>query len=197
MKKMKIDMKKIIIIITPILLLFLTGCLKDTPLNDFASTAKPILELPYHGLEGVAKDAVLTAGQVDPIVIPIVVNLASKDPLTTDINFTLAIDDALRGEYNATGGVQYDPLPDSTYSFAVTAGTINAGKRLDTLYLTVYPDKVDPTVNYMLPIKISDAPGVTVSGNFGVAYFHMIGNPIAGNYTWDFYRWNVQIHWVH
>ena len=42
----------------------------------------------------------------------------------------------------------------------------------------------------MLPVKIADASGETISGNFGVAYLHTIGNPLAGNYTWDFYRWN-------
>ena len=183
-------MKKIIGICAGVsFLISLTGCLKDDPLNDFKSTAKPILELPYHGLEGLASDAVLTAGKTDPIVTPIVVNIASVDPLSSTVNFTLAIDDALRTQYNAGGGVQYEPLPDSTYSFTQTSGTINAGSRLDTLYVTFFPEKIDPTVNYMLPIKIADASGQTISGNFGAAYYHMIGNPLAGNYNWTFSRW--------
>ena len=45
------------------LLISLAGCLKDDPLNDFASTAKPIVEMPYHGLEGFSGDALLAAGQ--------------------------------------------------------------------------------------------------------------------------------------
>ena len=185
-------MKKFISICAGVsFLVSLTGCLKDDPLNDFKSTAKPILELPYHGLEGFSSDAVLTAGQVDPIVTPIVVNVASVDPLSSSVNFTLTVDDALRTQYNATGGVQYEALPDSTYSFTEKSGTINAGSRLDTLYVTFFPEKVDPAINYMLPIKISDASGQTISGNFGAAYYHMIGNPLAGNYTWDFYRWNA------
>jgi len=190
MKKMKIDMKKFISICAVVsFLISLTGCLKDDPLNDFKSTAKPIIELPYHGLEGFASDAVLAAGKVDPIVQPIVVNIASVDPLSSSVNFTLAVDDALRTQYNATGGVQYEALPDSTYSFTEKSGTISAGSRLDTLYVTFFPEKVNPTINYMLPIKIADASGQTISGNFGAAYFHMIGNPLAGNYNWDFKRW--------
>src|SRR6185436_21075577 len=103
MKKMKIDMKKIISICVAVsLLISLTGCLKDDPLNDFASTAKAIVEMPYHGLEGFSKDAVLTAGQVDPIVIPIVVNVASVYPLSRDLNVTLAVDDAIRNQYNSS-----------------------------------------------------------------------------------------------
>ncbi|HEY0433081.1 MAG TPA: DUF1735 domain-containing protein, partial [Chitinophagaceae bacterium] len=158
-------MKKILLLILPVaFLVSFTGCLKDDAPVDFKSTAKPIVELPYHGLEGLATDAILTAGQVDPIVIPIVVNVASEYPLNSDTKITLAIDDALRTSFNSGGGVQYDPLPDSTFTFPETSGTIKAGSRLDTLYLTVYPDKVDPTVNYMLPIKIADASGETISG---------------------------------
>ena len=53
-------MKKIISICVAVsLLISLTGCLKDDPLNDFASTAKPIVEMPYHGMEGFSGDAVL------------------------------------------------------------------------------------------------------------------------------------------
>ena len=75
-------MKKIISISAAFLLvIFLTGCLKDKALNDFSSTAKPIAEMPYHGLEGFSGDAVLTAGVVDPIVVPLIVNVASVYPL--------------------------------------------------------------------------------------------------------------------
>jgi hypothetical protein len=190
MKKMKIDMKKIICICgVGALLTSLTGCLKDDPLNDFDSTAKAIVELPYHGLEGFASDAVLTAGRTDTIEEDLVVNVASVYPLSTDVNFTVAVDDALRGQYNAQGGVQYEQLPDSTFSFTETTGTIKAGSRLDTLHISFYPGKVDPAINYMLPIKITDASGQTISGNFGAVYYHMIGNPLAGNYIWDFKRW--------
>ena len=159
-------MKKFISICAGVsFLISLTGCLKDDPLNDFKSTAKPIIELPYHGLEGFASDAVLAAGKVDPIVQPIVVNIASVDPLSSSVNFTLAVDDALRTQYNATGGVQYEALPDSTYSFTEKSGTISAGSRLDTLYVTFFPEKVDPTINYMLPIKIADGQTAPASEN--------------------------------
>jgi hypothetical protein len=78
------------------------GCLKDDPRNDFASTAKPIVELPYHGMEGFTTDALLAAGQPSPYAVPIIVNIASTDPLATDLNVTLAVDDALRIQYNTS-----------------------------------------------------------------------------------------------
>jgi Domain of unknown function (DUF1735) len=182
-------MKKIVSIIS-VLSVMMAGCLKDKAVVDF-STISPVVELPYHGLEGFSGDAVLTAGQTDPIVVPIIVNLASVNPLSKDINITLAVDDAIRTQYNGTGGVQYEQLPDSTYTFAEKTGVIKAGSRLDTLYVTVFPEKVDPTINYMLPVKIADASGTTISGNFGIAYLHMIGNPLAGPFQWAWTRFNA------
>jgi len=44
--------------------------------------------------------------------------------------------------------------------------------------------------SYMLPISITAAPGTTISGNLGTIYFHIVGNPIAGAYTWNWTRWN-------
>src|SRR6185295_3243659 len=38
---------------------------------------------------------------------------------------------------------------------------------------------------------ISDASGETISGNFGITYLHMIGNPLAGGYQWAWTRWNA------
>ena len=70
------------------------------------------------------------------------------------MNVTLAVDDALRTQYNASGaGLQYEALPDSTYTFDVKTGTIKAGSRLDTLYVHLLTDKLDFTHNYMLPVK--------------------------------------------
>lgn len=186
----KIDMKKILFLFSISSLLVLTGCLKDKPLNDFSKIGT-IIELPYHGLEGFSSDAVLVAGQTDPIVMELVVNIASTYPLNKDLTVTIGVDDAKRTAYNAKGGVQYTALPNDAYALSATTATIKAGSRQAKFTVTVYPDKVpDPTVNYMFAVSIKDAQGETISGNFGTAYYHIIGNPIAGDYNWDFYRWN-------
>lgn len=183
-------MKKILFLFSISSLLVLTGCLKDKPLNDF-STVGTIIELPYHGLEGFASDAVLVAGQTNPIVLDLVVNIASTYPLNKDLTVTIGVDDAKRTAYNAKGGVQYQALPSNAFALSATTAVIKAGSRQAKFKVTVYPDKVpDPTVNYMFAVSIKDAQGQTISGNFGTAYYHIIGNPIAGGYTWDFYRWN-------
>jgi hypothetical protein len=43
----------------------------------------------------------------------------------------------------------------------------------------------------MAPISIVDASGKGLSANLNTVYFHTIGNPLAGQYSYDFYRWNV------
>ncbi len=57
----------------------------------------------------------------------------------------MQVNDALRVAYNAANTVQYDALPDSTWSFPAPSGTIAAGQRLDTLHVIFYPSKIDTT----------------------------------------------------
>jgi hypothetical protein len=193
-------MKKLLIILF-ILPVFFSSCLKDTTITTdggLASISTMAELVSYNtpgnygaGLEHFGADAVLTAGQTAPIVIPIAVNIASN-PVKSDVKTTLAINDAARVTYNGSNTTKFNALPDSCYSFASKIATVKAGYNLDTVYLTIYPAKVDPSQNYMLPVTLTDASGLSISSNFSTAYFHMIGNPLAGNYTWNFTRWNNQ-----
>ncbi len=187
-------MKKIL---TAIILLSaaLTSCLKDDTINSVGlKNNGTFIEIPYSGLENFSQSAVLTAGVTDPIILPIVLNVANTNGklFTNDVTVTLAYDDAARTTYNAqpASPVKYDALPDSTYSFKTKTGIIKAGQALDTVYITFYPDKIDPSKNYMAAISIKDAQGQGISGNFSTVYFHTIGNPIAGNYNQEWIRYN-------
>jgi hypothetical protein len=42
----------------------------------------------------------------------------------------------------------------------------------------------------MLPVTLTDASGVPISGNLSTIYLHIIGNPIAGAYTQEWIRYN-------
>jgi len=190
---------------TCLLLLFALGsCVKDR--NDLAtdfSTIQPIVEI-RDNISGVGNDAGLANfGKAalnftsDPDTISFYVNLASVNVMNHDISVTLGIDDAARVAYNADAlaadpnAVQYDAFPDSAFSFTQTQATIPAGLRVALVSVVFYPSKIpDPTKSYMLPISVTDASGITISGNFGTIYYHVIGNPLAGNYLQDFYRWN-------
>jgi hypothetical protein len=184
-------MKKILSVII-ILSVFLTSCLKDTTINSAGAlpSVPTVIQLPYKGLANFAQNAVLTAGVTDPIVEAIVINVAGRSALASDLTVTLAVDDAVRTDYNATSAVKYDKMPDSCFSFPVKTTVIPAGHYLDTVYITFYPDKIDPTKNYMAAVAIKDAQGQVISGNFGIAYYHTIGNPLAGNYNSEWIRYN-------
>src|ERR1700730_10284994 len=43
----------------------------------------------------------------------------------------------------------------------------------------------------MLPVSLTDASGLTISGNLGTIYLHIIGNPLAGNTNWIYKRYNA------
>ena len=83
-------------------------------------------------------------------------------------------------------------MPDSLYKFISKSATIKAGQRIATLKIVFFPSKIDITKSYCLPVVIKDAGGKTISSNFGTIYYHVIGNPIAGAYNWDFIRINNQ-----
>jgi hypothetical protein len=188
-------MKKILSTIV-LLSFFLASCLKDSTINTKGGliSAGRSVEIQYSGLEYFSQKAVLTAGVTDPIIEPMVINIAAANgkAIEKDLTVTLAVDDAARVAYNAVADntVKYDAMPDSCYSLTEKTGIIKAGQYLDTLSITFYPDKIDPTKNYMAAISLKDAQGEPISGNFSTVYYHTIGNPLAGNYTWDFYRWN-------
>ena len=173
-------MKKISIFASLAATLFLTGCLKDTPNNDFG-TVGTIVEIPYSGLENFTSAALNLP--TDPTTISFVVNIASPYPLTSDLDVTLFVDEDKRTQYNAAGGAQYEAMPGNAYDFPVTKATIKAGSRQATFSVTFYNGKIDPSKNFMLPISIKDAGGKTISGNFGTLYYHAIGNPLAGSYN--------------
>ena len=168
----------------------LQSCLKDkNALTDFSEqSTQPIVEIPEGGMGNFGADALNLTSDPDTVIFH--VNLASTDFLNQDVKVTIGYDAAALASYNALGGLQYQKFPDSIYKLPTTQVTIKAGTRAVAIPLIMYPSKIDPTQNYMLPISITDASGVSKSGNFGTIYFHLIGNPLAGTYNWDFTRYN-------
>ena len=185
-------MKKILSAII-MLSFFLTGCLKDTTINsDGGLPSTPTtIQFTYSGLEYLGQASVLTAGVTDPITNNMIVNVAGRSALSKDLAITVGVDDAKRVTYNATSGTKYDAMPDSCYSLPVKTGIVKAGHYLDTLAVIFYPDKIDPSKNYMLPITLKDAEGQIIASNFSTYWYHTIGNPLAGNYNYDYSRWNT------
>jgi len=191
-------MKKRLYFISTVLLavtaLSLSSCLKDPRYVDF-SKAGNVVDFPLSGQSYFGADAITDAPADDAngtIVRQFAVNVATANPTTADTKITLAVDNAIVATYNALGGpVQYEEMPTDAYSFTATTVTVPAGKQSAVVSVTFYKNLLDPSKSYMLPIKIVGSPGYTVSGNFGIHYYHLIGNDFAGAWTQNFQRYNA------
>jgi hypothetical protein len=193
-------MKKILILIISIITVGLTGCLKDQFGTDLYATGQPILEFEWPqggggntigtGLQYFSGGALLYPQTDVADTTFFIVNLASTNTINKAINVTINVDaSALQANYS-NDSITYLPMPDSTYTILTPTGTIPAGQRQDTFYIVFYPSKIDPTQSYGLPITMTDAQSIPISGNFGHIYIHTIGNPISGLYDQEWIRWN-------
>jgi hypothetical protein len=121
------------------------------------------------------------------------VNYASTNVAPADETIGLTIDQTALATYNGSSTIQYELFPDSIYSFSATSISIVKGDNYSpAVPLVVYPDKIDATKNYMLPISVSTVPeGAGISANYKTIFYHLIGNPIAGSYDQEWKRWNA------
>ena len=186
-------------LIAGIFLLTMSACVKDRNEQgtDF-SNLQPLVEI-RDNISGVGNDAGLANfGKAslnftaDPDTVSFYVNLASVNVLNHDVTVTVDVSQDALDAYNADPAhtIKYDLMPDSVYSFIKKDVVIKAGERVDNVSIELYPSKIDPSKSYMLPVSITDAGGINISGNFGTIYYHLIGNPLAGNYYQSFYRYN-------
>jgi hypothetical protein len=175
-------MKKKLYLITTITLsaamLFLSSCLKDKTYVDFSKVGT-IVNFPLGGTPYFSQDAITSSA--DTITETFVVNISSPTAPTTATNITLAVDNTVVTSYDqANPAVAYQDVP--------TTATIAAGARTAQFSVTFYKSLLDPSKSYMLPIRITNAGGLNISGNQGIMYYHFIGNDFAGTYSWDYTR---------
>ena len=178
-------MKKVLLILSGVVLVA-SSCLKDKPNTDFSSIT-PIAELttastsgtPQAPVSGLAFWTGAAIAMNDTMTVPITVtftaNIASDYPLNVATPFTLAVDTPLVSSFNSSGTSPntFGVLPSSDYNFAVTTGTVPAGQRLDTFTVVVNPVPVPDSVYLMLPISITNAGSVEISGNLSTIYFNV------------------------
>ncbi|MGI4728728.1 MAG: DUF1735 domain-containing protein [Janthinobacterium lividum] len=174
-------MKKIIIILGVLTLAF-SSCLKDKPNVDFSNLGTTV-ELVESGKAYFSHDAITATS--DTIATTFQVNVASPSPPTSDVTVNLAVDNSL---IIADPAVGYVTMPTTAYKLSATTVTIKAGQRLANVTLTIYKNLLDASKSYQLPIKIVTTSVGIISGNFGVHYYHIIGNDFAGTYKHDYTR---------
>lgn len=175
-----------------IALTLLNSCVKSRDGRTDFSSLQPVVLIPEGGLSAFSSQALLFPGTDLADTTYFHVNYAATNVAGSDQKITLAIDQAAIVAYNAANPTQYVLFPDSIFNFSSKEITIKKGNNYsDLIPLIVFPSKIDPTKNYLLPISVKGVPaGSTVSGNFGTIFYHFIGNPIAGPYTQQWIRYN-------
>jgi hypothetical protein len=184
-----------------IAILSLASCLKKGDMNiDPEKTTGNIMELQFiengsgstinSGMQYFGGGALTYPGTDLADTATYNISLAGSGTLGKDLNVSVGVEPNKALDNFSSDSIKYVVMPDSLYHFIETTGTIKAGERIAPMKIIFYPAKMDPTVSYILPVVIKDAEGQNISGNFSTIYFHVIGNPIAGAYLWNYYRWN-------
>jgi hypothetical protein len=172
-----------------IALLFFSSCLKDARYFQPESVQSQVAYMPLSGLANFSADAITKSG-IDTITFA--VSIAAFNPLSAASTVTLAVDNTIVTTYNtANPGIAYQTVPATSFKLVTPTVTIPAGKNSALATVIVDRTGLDPSLSYMLPIKIANtSPSVPISANSGVHYYHIIGNDFAGTYKWEYKRFN-------
>ncbi len=200
--KRNINLKTLVALMMASSTLLLGSCVKNR--NDGAvdfSQLAPIVQIVEGGMKNFGASTLPVDLSLTSDTGYFRVNYAATTPAPTDITVTLAYDAAALAAYNAANPSSINQkFPDSIYNFVgPTTVVIKAGQSYsDPVKIAYYPQKIDPSKNYMFPISITNASGVNISGNFGTIYYHFIGNCLAGNYNvvGTRYNYNGVIGWT-
>jgi len=163
-----------------LIIMLLVSCLKKDNLPDFTKV-DPVIEFPLGG-PGLKFNS-LSAFSTDIVDTAVAVYLASPDPLDHDVTVNIQADPSIVSDYNTANGTSYISAPSNYYQIENTQVTIRTGYRIGRVKIKIYFNRFDLTKNYMIGLKIADAPGLLISGNFGkFIWAFNVRNPYEGNY---------------
>ncbi len=166
-----------------------SSCIKNKiPLETDFSGLQDHVDIVKGGLTYYSSAGVIFAG-TDTVNMTLIVNLASVNLPSAPVKVTIGVDAAKIAAYNAANNTSFQQVPEGSYNIASTVLTIPAGQQYAQTTISFYSDALDPSVSYMLPVSITDASGKALTANLNTAYYHIIGNPIAGTYEQYFSRW--------
>src|SRR5687768_7396089 len=186
-------MKKILMNIRyKALLLLLTfgafSCLNDEGYTDLANgVGNKNMILSWSGNSGTTANIIVQAGGTKADY-PMTVTLSSASAPSKDYTVTVVAEtDSLAYIAKINAGLAVDDrfwvLRDDAYDITSPTVNISKGERDAPFLITFYPDKIDKSKNWMIPLRLTSSdPDVVVSGNQGVAKLAFIGNIYAGNY---------------
>jgi hypothetical protein len=197
-----ITMKKIIynkslLLLTLLVSLAVTSCLKDKGFENGEYGAIRNTEggkyivLRAGGLNNVQKSNILidpSSEDYDTVDVWIDLDLAEKT--TSPQTVKIALDYAKVGEYNAANNKNFLTPTSEMVQLTATEITIPAGERVGKASLLIKQNLFDPVKSYMFPVTILEAPSASLSSNLNTRYYNIIGNPFAGPYLHDFTRYD-------
>jgi len=179
----------------------LTSCLDGDPMNLPPGGQAPFVEMTYNptpgsapvvvntGLQYFASQTLLLSPADEADTISFYVTIQGK--VNKDVTFTLkTLQNAINDNYSSDS-LQYMFMKDDQYKFLNTTATIKAGETYAEFKVVFYPPNIDFTESRSLPITTINDGELTTSESHGIVYFHIIGNPIAGLYSWDFTRYGT------
>lgn len=180
----------------------LTSCLEEGPMNTPPGESDAIIQMSYNANGGTLVNSgiryfgaqALTYPPTDEVdTATFAVTLQGVDALSEDLTVTLVTPEEALDDYYYADSIAYEMMPDSLYEFVgSTTGVIKAGESYVEFQVRFFPSKMDLKKNYMLPVTATNNASLPTSSNYGYVYFHAIGNPIGGIYTWDFQRYDCQ-----
>ena len=139
-----------------------------------------------------ASNILVNTASPDTVKKTVTAVLASANSNGGPTTVTIGIDNSAIAAYNTANGTSFQAFPANAYKIVSNTITIPGGlEHTGTTTVWIFQNKLDPTISYMLPVAITDAGGKGLSSNQNIIYYNIIGNPLAGNYKQDFYRWNV------
>ena len=150
----------------------LSACLKDDKVELDFDKGPAIMEIPV-------KNATASLDiSSTPIEYTVDIHYSADKPAPNDLQVTVAIDQATLDAYNTAKGTTLELLPAENYTLTKTV-TIPAGQRSVPLVFKFRSDMISLTKAYAIPLKITDASGVVISGNYGT---HVLGVAIKNKY---------------
>ncbi len=180
----------------------LTSCLEGDPSNTPPLEGSGILEMTFNpnggntvnsGLRYFGSQALTYPADHTADTAVFAVSIQGVAEFGKDLNVSLVTPESALDDYYYSDSIAYEMMPSNLYEFiGGTSATIKQGEDFVEFKVRFFPNKIDPTKNYMLPVTVTNDANLPMSSNYGFVYFHVIGNPIAGSYNWDFERRNNQ-----
>lgn len=185
---------KIIRILTAFILtaVLFSACEKDEDFEPMEDKGQKFVKfVDFGGTGGGFNSSGLAFAAGSDGKLDVQLELIAPKVYSNDLKITVAVDTTLVAAYNATKVAatdKYNVLPTSAYaSFTTKTVLIKAGQTMSEVFQIEFkPDMIDGSKNYMIPLVIKSIEGagddLKAAPNTGVAYFHFIGNPLAGEY---------------